>query len=380
MHMEEVRSVADALRRRRSEITQTTLTRVRSLCDPDAKPNPEYAEGLKEAVSVALAYGIDALARSDDRPEPIPTLLLSQARLAARNRVRLDVVLRRYCAGYALLGDFVVEEAERSAGLRGAPLKQLLRKQAVVLDRLLAAVSEEYTREVESSPGSLDQRRAERVKRILSGEMVDTTELSYDFEGWHLGLATQDIAGLESVEEAGKALGCRVLLVRREDGTGWAWFGSRRRPDPEEALKIASTLTSGGGSMTIGEPSEGLTGWRLTHRQAVAALSVARRRGCAVARYGEVALIASLAQDELLVDSLQELYLAPLEKERDGGASAMQTLSAYFAAERNISSAAAMLKVSRQTVGSRLRAIEDRIGKPLNSCAAEMEAALLIST
>jgi DNA-binding PucR family transcriptional regulator len=74
------------------------------------------------------------------------------------------------------------------------------------------------------------------------------------------------------------------------------------------------------------------------------------------------------------------LFLAPLAEERDGGAVARQTLRAYFEAERNASSAAALLEVSRQTVGSRLRAIEERIGRPLSACANELEATMRLVT
>jgi DNA-binding PucR family transcriptional regulator len=95
-----------------------------------------------------------------------------------------------------------------------------------------------------------------------------------------------------------------------------------------------------------------------------------------VVRYREVALLAAALRDDVLSSSLNEIYLAPLAQERDGGATLRQTLRAYFAAERNVSSAAARLEVSRKTVRSRLRAIEQRVGRSLDACAAEMEIAL----
>ena len=51
-------------------------------------------------------------------------------------------------------------------------------------------------------------------------------------------------------------------------------------------------------------------------------------------------------------------------------------MSAYLAAGRNISSAASALKVDRQTVRTRLRTIEEKIGRSLDECGAEMEIAL----
>ena len=121
--------------------------------------------------------------------------------------------------------------------------------------------------------------------------------------------------------------------------------------------------------MTVGEPGEGLSGWRFSHRQAKAALPVAERRGQAVVRYADVALLASILRDDLLATSLRQLYLEPLERARDGGKVARETLRAYFAAERNISSTAAALGVDRRTVTNRIRAIEDLFGRPLRDFA-----------
>jgi len=47
-----------------------------------------------------------------------------------------------------------------------------------------------------------------------------------------------------------------------------------------------------------------------------------------------------------------------------------------FRVERNVSSTAAALGVSRQTVSNRLRTIEERLARPLSDCAAEVDAAL----
>jgi DNA-binding PucR family transcriptional regulator len=129
-------------------------------------------------------------------------------------------------------------------------------------------------------------------------------------------------------------------------------------------------------ALALGEPGEGPGGWRLSHRQARAALPIAARSPERFVRYADVALAASILQDDLLATSLRQIYFAPLEGERDGGEVARETLRAYFAAGRNVSSAAVALGVNRNTVASRLRAIEARTGQPLTSRAAEFEAAL----
>lgn len=166
------------------------------------------------------------------------------------------------------------------------------------------------------------------------------------------------------------------MLVECSDDTLWAWIGTRRPIDPHELLERFSVAHLQL-CLALGESARGLNGWRLTHQQARAALPIALRSPeKRFVRYADVALLASIFQDELLSTSLRALYLAPLERERDGGEVARETLRAYFATERNVSSAAALLGVRRHTVASRLRAIEEHIGRPLSTWAAEIDAAL----
>lgn len=376
MRIEEIRSgLVARLRARRPEIEAATLTRVYGIAEPVESEDPEYTHGLKAAVSAALDYGFNALERSEERAPPIPAVLLAQSRLAARSGVSLDTVLRRYLAGYTLLGDFVISEAEKGGLRKGDALQRLLRAQAALFDRLLAAVGEEYAREECGRLESTEQRRAERVKRLLAGELVDVSELGYEFGGWHLGVIAPDAAGAEALEGLAKALDRRLLMVRRGEDMVWGWLGGRREIEPEEVEGIAAAWPAQL-SIAIGEPVQGLSGWRLTHRQARATLPLLPPGGAGVLRYAEVALLASALRDELLITSLHQLCLAPLEGERDGGAVARQTLRAYFAAKRNVSSAAAALGISRRAVTHRLRIIEERLGTPIAVATIEMEMAI----
>jgi DNA-binding PucR family transcriptional regulator len=166
----------------------------------------------------------------------------------------------------------------------------------------------------------------------------------------------------------------RLLAVRREEEPIWAcWLGGRRQLTAQKALRALSGVASDGVFVTLGEPGEGLSGWRHSHLQAKAALPVAERRGLL---YADVALLASILRDDLIASSLRQLYLAPLEQTRDGGKVARKTLRAYFTAERNISSTAAALGVDRRTVRNRIRAIDELLGRPLKDSAADLEIAL----
>jgi hypothetical protein len=295
--------------------------------------------------------------------------------LAARNNVPLDTVLRRYFAGYTTLGDFIVQEAG-AANLKEPWLKRLLREQAALFDRFLATVTEEHGREGEARITPTEKRRVEKVKRLLDGELVDTAELGYEFDGHHLGLIAVGPGAKEAFRDLAGRLDRRLLSIRHDEATVWAWLGGRRRLDVELLQHQTCSNWPRDIHLAIGEPGEGPAAWRLTHKQARAVLPVALRGSQPVMRYGDAALLAALLQDDLLATSLHHLFIEPLTHERDEGAMALETLRAYFAAERNAASAAAVLGVSRQAVNGRLRMIEERLGRTINGSGPELEVIL----
>jgi hypothetical protein len=368
-------AVAARLRECRSEIDQAVLARAAALLDSTRDLDPEFLEGQREAAGAAVDYGIRAIEIGEERLREVPAVFHAQARLTARSGVSLDTMMRRYFAGYVLLGDFLMREAD-GCSLRGAALQCIMRDTAVVFDRLVSTMAEEYQREMEDRYASPEARLAARVRALLSGELMDAAEIDYEFDGWHLGVIATGGGGLDALRELARRLDRRLLQVGSDDDTIWAWLGGRRPIDPETLDSVLSSIWPEEPSLALGESAHDLAGWRLTHRQAQAVLPVARRTGSGWVRYADAALLASLLQDDLLAGSLRQRYLAPLASERDGGATLRATLRAFFSSDRNASSAAAVLGVSRHTVTNRLRLVEERVGRSLTSSGAEIEAAL----
>jgi hypothetical protein len=308
----------------------------------------------------------------------IPPAVLSEARVAARSGVPLETVMHRYFAANTLLGEFLVEEAERTDSPSSA-LRVLMRRQATSFERVVEAATEEHGREAKAWPSSGAERRRECVKSLLAGELVDHSELGYDLDAHHLGVMAKGDGAPEAMRMLAERLDRRLLAVCREEEPVWAcWLGGRTPVGSTEALGALEEIPLDRVFVTVGEPAEGIAGWRQSHRQAKAALPIAERRGQAVLRYADVILSVSILRDDLVAASLRQVYLRPLEGMRDGGRAATETLRAYFSAERNISSTAAALGVDRRTVTNRIRAIEDLFGRPLAEFATDLEIALRI--
>lgn len=368
-------ALVERLRARRPEIERTLFTRIEAVSDPRVG-DPEYLLGLRSSVGAALGYALSAIEHGEQRAGPIPAELLNQARKAARNGISLDTVLRRYLAGHTLFVDFLIREAGEDRPTRNA-LPKLLATQATLLERLLTVVAEEHSREVQAiAAGRTSERRLRTIERLLAGEPVETAELRYEMSVSHLAVLANGPAIESTLRAAAAALDCSLLLARREETVLWAWFGGRSELSPKRLLSEVTSASPAGLRLTVGEPGAGISGWRLSHQQARAAWPLARRGGETAVRYADVAILASIVQDGLLTESLRTLYLEPLEAGRDHGETLRETLRAYFNAERSAASAAAVLGISRQAVGGRLRMVESRIGRPLGSCIAELEIAL----
>jgi hypothetical protein len=376
MKVERVRDELCArLRSRQPEIEAAVANRVGAITDPNEIIGADYASGMRGALATAIGYGLSALEVGERRSPAVPPALSAQARVTARSGVAIETVLGRYLAGYTLLLDFTIEEADAS-DLPKFILRDLLRGQGAVFERLIAEVSEEFRREAAGRLISSEQQRADRVRRLLAGELIDSTDLPYELDDWHIGAVAAGAGAAEALNELARLLDRRPLLVPRDDGTIWGWLGCRREVDQEETYERIAEEWPGEMRLALGEPAKGRAGWRLSHRQATMAFPLARSDCRPMVRYGEVALDASILQDDLLTASLRQLYLDPLAAESDGGRSLRDTLRAYFAAERNVSSTSAALGIGRQTVRKRLQRVEASLGRDISSCAGELEVAL----
>jgi DNA-binding PucR family transcriptional regulator len=364
------------LEARRAEIEEALTARVFGIQSPDQSTDPTYTQGLRASLEAALEYGMEALRLGERRAPALPTALAAQARMAARNGVGLDTVLRRYVAGHAIFTEFVIEEAERGELLPDEALQRALRGYAAVFDRLIAQVSEEHAREARAHRRTSEERRAERIRRLLAGEPIDVSDLHYELDSHHLALIARGPGASEAIRSLAEPLGGPRLLISPEPHTVWGWLASSKGFSPECIDELAAIHLLPGIVLAIGEPAHGTQGWRATHHQAREAIAVAERSPDRIARYRDVAVLTAMLKDELLLDSLRALYLEPLERHREGDEALVEALEAYFSHERNVSSAAVAAGLDRRTLTKRLRTVEELLDRRLEQIGIEIEAVL----
>jgi sugar diacid utilization regulator len=134
-------------------------------------------------------------------------------------------------------------------------------------------------------------------------------------------------------------VGRELLAIRCSEQNVWAWLGSTRVVTTAEVVRLASTILPDGVKFAIGEPAQGVKGWRLTHRPAQAVRRVAIRNPQRITQYVDVRLQAELLRDEAMSSSLVHIWLSPLDEAKDGGTTLRKTLRSYLNAGCNTKTA-----------------------------------------
>jgi len=372
-----IAAALDRLRGARDEIVQAVYAHLQEAV-PDAPgvQDAVYQAGLMAAVAAVFDYLLQAVEHGPEWSAPVPSEAAAQARRAARAGVSAGTVLRRYVAGHRRLGELIAQELGGAGAPEHQPVLLYVRQtQERLLERLAALIEHEYEQErrrIERSPG---QRRLELVRGLLAGQAPPRgalAQLGYELEGWHLGAIALGPAASDTLERL-RPLG-RLLVVSESEETAWGWIGSARKLVPADLVRLHGE--SAAASLAVGEPASGIDGWRRTHRQAQDALQVLLRKPQPCVRYADVALLAPWLAQPDRARGLVELYLSPLDVQRDKGVLLRLTLRVYLDSGRNASAAARTLGIDRRTLAHRLEKIECCLGHTLSVRLPELEVAL----
>jgi hypothetical protein len=377
---ETLRTVASQLNDEIDDLVETMLVRMREEApDFDVTSRPELAEGLRASCYGNIRAFLQALGGDRQPPRTSPPEAMNEARAAARAEVVLEPLLHTYRIGHAVvLERFMafVEELNLSPAQRRNATMIGSKYLFTYVDRVVREVSEEFDAERRRIRRSSMQRRVQLVRDVLAGASVDSAELGYRLEQEHLAVVANGPAADADLRDLAQRLGRGLLTVAMTDDTVWAWLGSLRRNSHGDGTDLVWTQLTGRTRYAIGEPAWGVTGFRDSHEQALAAHRVAVHLHQPVTRYDDVALEAALLSDPQAARRFVERELGPLTTPDPRTQVMRDTLGGYLQCGLNAAAAAAMLHVSDRTVAYRIHGIEDLLGRNVLARSAELAAAV----
>lgn len=335
----------------------------------------EYEDGRVAAIAATIEYSLDAIEKGGEWGE-IPQALAAQARRAARIGVRPGVLVRRYLAGHGRFMHVIREEIKRTGNAdHEAVLEHMRETYGSLFDHIVASVEDEYGRESEHLACSPEQRCA-RLVRWLLVEDVDQAELKeMDYEvlsGWHLGMIAVGAEGAEALRRLKTACGRGLLCVPGDDGTVWAWLSRKDKLTFAQFKLLLSGNGCSNAPLAIGDPGNGLEGWRETHQEAQVAVLMARHELCGPTRCADILPVAGTLQNKAIIRMYKKTYILPLNKLPKGGQPTRKALLAYFKHDRSPSCAGDAINVTRRTVQNHLNDARRVLDAPLNLTGLEI--------
>jgi PucR C-terminal helix-turn-helix domain/GGDEF-like domain len=380
---EQVRlDVVEHLRLRRPEALEAVAAyMLSSVPGEDGVRDAQLTLGWSEVAGACLDCGLLAIEHGEEWSGPIPPIVVIQERRAARDGIDLSVSVARYITAYRLAWDFVLEElADGNISDRDRTL--VLRRTSTatmsLLTQLLAEVTQIHFNELKHSMRTSAQNNAGLARRILTGERVNGDEIDYDFDAEHIGVIGWGDGATKALAGVADRLGYQRWIVSNDDGTVWAWLCTSRGCMTADIKKALGSDTCASVFAAIGDPAEGLAGFRDTHGLAQAAYLVAQLSRERVTQYADVAREAHALQDPLHTKWLMRTYITPVIEHHDG-ASLLRTLEKFYEAAHVVDKTAKLLGIGRHTVERHLDKIGQIIGRDLRTCHTEMELALRLA-
>jgi hypothetical protein len=329
----------------------------------------------------------------------VPAAAVEYARRLAQRGTPLTALLRAYRLGHACFSDWVLEELAQhtgDAGLISAAALGMSRVVAGYIDQVSEEMVAAYTRERESWLRNRSTARAARIRDLLTGERVDAgaaeATLGYRLRQYHVGVVcwaggaagtADEITRLEhAVGHVAVQAGCYgdPVFLPCDDSTAWAWLplGCRATFGPTAA---GQAVADTGIHFAFGDPAKGTSGFRLTHRQAIAARSVALAAGNPprAVTFGEVAPLAMMLGSADLLRAWVLGTLAGLAADDEHHARLRETVLVFLRSGGSYKATAERLMLHKNTVQYRIRKAEESLGRAVGENRCDVELALQAS-
>jgi len=329
-----------------------------------------------------------------------PAASLEYARRRAQRGTPLTALLRAYRLGHTCFSDWLLVELARQANDAGMITAATLSMSKIVagyVDQTSEEIVAAYTHERERWLRNRSAARAARIRDLLSGERVNVTAteatLGYRLRQYHVGLvcwagdATAAVDNFTRLEHAIGLVAAKVagsgdlVFLPRDESSAWAWLplGIRDRFDAAAASTVDADVDI---HFAFGDAVKGVAGFRLTHRQSLAAQAVALAAGSPpprVVTFGEVAPVAMMLGSPDLLRAWVLATLGGLATDDEPHARLRDTLLVFLQSGGSYKATAEQIVLHKNTVQYRIRKAEESLGRPAAENRHDVELALQAS-
>src|SRR5271166_4791212 len=328
-----------------------------------------------------------------------PAAALEYARRRAQRGTPLTALLRAYRLGHTCFSDWLLKElAQRAddAQMITATTLSMSKVVAGYVDQTSEEIVAAYTRERENWLRNRSAARAARIRDLLSGERINVSAteatLGYRLRQYHVGVvcwAGDAVATVDNITRlehaishvAGKAACSDPVFVPRDVSSAWAWLPLGIR-DTFDAAAASVVGVDGDIRFAFGDAAKGTTGFRLTHRQAIAAQAVALAAGSPpprVVTFSEVAPVAMMLGSADLLRAWVLATLGGLATDDEHHARLRDTLLIFLQSGGSYKATAEQMVLHKNTVQYRIRKAEESLGRPAAENRHDVELALQAS-
>jgi PucR-like helix-turn-helix protein/diguanylate cyclase with GGDEF domain len=367
-------------------------------CLAVAFPNHAHDEEFRERLHAscrANAYCLrSVIAGTISLDEVYLEQVLSFATVQAQLRIPQKSTQRSYRVSFFTMWEAWSGRLRAEIARRGIPCPEAVEAHQLLTqiilgyqDHVASQVAETYTRDYEALSRSRAHMRRSLVRDVLRGEDEglsgsDLAILSYELSGRHLavllpsmaeGAATQLAVGLR-----GETASQWTLVYALTLGSTVIWLGRIAEWRPELVDAVERVLHTAGVPAALGEPQEGVDGFRTALTQAQDAELVrsawAPEAAPLVVRYADVGLEILMMQNPALARAFVEKELGPLARDTAEAARLRETLEASFRFGSHVA-AAEHLRLHEHTVRNRLQKAEHLLGHSLQERRTELQVA-----
>jgi hypothetical protein len=325
-----------------------------------------------------------------------PAAAIEYARRLAQRGVPMLALVRAYRIGQARFLRFCFEELgddDGDARVRAEATRVLTELSFTYIDRISEQVIVVYEQERERWLNNRATVRVTRVRSVLADDDVDVdateSTLGYRLRRRHLGVVAwvreptggdDDLLALErATAELAQILGSqgRALFVPDDESTAWAWL-PLDADAPER--QVREPVADAGVRVALGEPGDGVDGFRRTHRQALLAQGVALAAGPdghRLTAFADIRPIALMSSDVDQIRGWVADTLGALAIDDEQHARLRTTLRVFLSAGGSYTAAAERLSLHKNTVHYRVTKAEDMRGRAFQEDRLDVELALL---